>query len=153
MSADARLARFVTGPRTASKPAAHYQNATSWGNLLFLSGKSAAPADGKASRGKLGREFTVEEGKHFAHLAAIELLLVIKDELGSLDRVAQVVELQGFVNATEDFEDHALVLDGASDTFVEVLGDVGIHARSVLGASSLRGGNPVILRAVVGVRP
>jgi enamine deaminase RidA (YjgF/YER057c/UK114 family) len=93
-------------------------------------------------RGKLGAEFTVEDGQRLAKQAALELLLVLRDELGSLDRVKQFVELQGFVNATPDFEDHAKVLDGASDVLVDVLGEVGIHSRSALGAISLRAGIP-----------
>ena len=62
---------------------------------------------------------------------------------------ARVVEVQGFVNATEDFEDHAKVLNGCSDLLVEVFGERGIHARSVFGATSLRSGVPVILKGVI----
>jgi enamine deaminase RidA (YjgF/YER057c/UK114 family) len=69
--------------------------------------------------------------------------------LGSLDRVTRVVEVQGFVNATEDFEEHAQVLNGCSDLLMEVFGERGLHVRSVLGASSLRSGLPVIVKAVV----
>jgi enamine deaminase RidA (YjgF/YER057c/UK114 family) len=78
---------------------------------------------------------------------------VMRAELGSLDRVARVVEIQGFVNATPEFEDHAKVLNGCSDLMVEIFGERGVHARSVLGASSLRGGLPVILKGVVEVGP
>ncbi|MFT4506023.1 RidA family protein [Caballeronia sp. 15711] len=114
---------------------------------MFFSGKSVrAPV-----RGKIGAEFNVEDGQRFAREVALELLLVLRDELGSLARVKQFVDLQGFVNATETFEDHAKVLDGASDVLVEVLGGNGIHSRSVLGATSLRDGHPIILRAVVGI--
>jgi enamine deaminase RidA (YjgF/YER057c/UK114 family) len=72
---------------------------------------------------------------------------------GSLDRVARVVEVQGFLNAIPQFEDHAKVLNGCSDLLVEVFRERGVHARSVLGASSLRGGLPVILKAVAEVAP
>ena len=75
----------------------------------------------------------------------------MKIELGSLERVARIVEIQGFLNAVEDFEDHAQVLNGCSDLLVEVFWEKGVHARSVLGASSLRGGLPLILKAVVEV--
>lgn len=144
---DATLDRLLGGPVAASSPAANYRNAVRWGDLVFLSGKSVrGPV-----KGKLGRDFTLEEGAAFAREVALELLLALRDEVGSLDKVKQVIELQGFVNATEAFEDHAKVLDGASNAFVEVFGDAGIHARSVFGATSLRGGHPVILRAIVGV--
>lgn len=146
MGADRKLAELVGNVGRASAPAAHYRNATRWENLLYLSGKSAR----NAPKGRLGAELSLEEGQRIARDTALELLLVLRDELGSLNRVRQFVELQGFINATADFEDHAKVLDGASDVLVEVLGPVGVHSRSVFGASSLRSGNPVILRAVVG---
>ncbi|EKS71056.1 MULTISPECIES: RidA family protein [Caballeronia] len=152
MSADERLDRLIDPERTSSNPKANYRNATRWGDLVFVSGKSAGAAiDGKPSKGRLGDTLTLEDGVSFAREAALELLLVLRDELGSLERVKQVLDVQGFVNADAAFEDHAKVLDGASDLLVEVLGDAGVHARSVFGAVSLRGGQPVILRAVVGV--
>jgi enamine deaminase RidA (YjgF/YER057c/UK114 family) len=154
MSADERLNRLIEPGRTSNEPRANYRNATRWGDLIFVSGKSASGAVGdKPPKGRLGDTLTLADGIVFAREAALELLLVLRDELGSLDHVGQVLDVQGFVNADASFEDHAKVLDGASDLLVEVLGDAGVHARSVFGAVSLRGGQPVILRAVVGVRP
>lgn len=72
---------------------------------------------------------------------------------GFTARVARGVEVQGFLNATAEFEEHPKVLNGCSDLLVEVFGERGVHARSVLGASSLRGGLPVILKAVVEITP
>lgn len=109
--------------------------------------------DGKLPKGRLGREYTTEDGYRFARSAALDLIAVMRTELGSLDRVARVVEVQGFLSAVPEFEDHAKVLNGYSDLLVEVFRERGIHARSVLGASSLRGGLPVILKAVVEVAP
>ena len=64
------------------------------------------------------------------------------------DRVRRVVKLQGFVNATPDFEEHPQVLNGASDLMVEVFVERGVHARSVLGASSLRAGLPIVIESI-----
>lgn len=154
MTADQRLLTLVGPDRKASAPAANYNNATRWGDLIFLSGKSVStPEGGSAPKGKLGTDFTVKDGYALARDVALELLVVLRDEPGSLEKVGRVIEVQGFVNADPTFEDHAKVLDGASDVLVEVLGDVGIHSRSVFGAVSLRGGHPVILRAIVGVTP
>jgi enamine deaminase RidA (YjgF/YER057c/UK114 family) len=141
MSADERLNCLIEPGRTSSNPKANYRNATRWGDLVFVSGKSANGAvGGKAPHGRLGDTLTLADGVAFAREAALELLLVLRDELGSLDKVRQVLDLH-----------HAKVLDGASDVLAEVLGEAGVHARSVFGAVSLRGGQPVILRAVVGV--
>jgi enamine deaminase RidA (YjgF/YER057c/UK114 family) len=153
MSADQRIKELGITLPTGSAPAANYANAVRTGNLLFIAGKAPLPADGKLPKGRLGLEFTAEDGYRFARSAAVDLIAVMRTELGSLDRVARVVEIQGFLNAIPEFEDHAKVMNGCSDLLVEVFRERGVHARSVLGASSLRGGLPVILKAVVEVVP
>lgn len=149
MSAEQRLQELGISLPPSTAPAANYANAARTGNLLFISGKAPLPENGRVPKGKLGREFSAQDGYRFARSAALDLLAVLKAELGSLDRVARVVEVQGVLNAVEDFEDHAQVLNGCSDLLSEVFESKGIHARSVLGANSLRNGVPLTLRAVV----
>lgn len=133
----------------ASNPAANYTNAVESCGLLFVSGKVPPAAPGSApARGKLGREFTTKEGYAFARSTGLDILAAVRLFLGDLDRVARVVKLQGFINATEDFEEHPQVLNGCSDLMVEVFGDQGVHARSVLGAASLRGGVPLVIESI-----
>ena len=151
MSAEQRIKELGLSLPSGSAPAANYANAVRTGNLLFISGKAPLPENGKLPKGRLGREFSTEDGYRFARSAALDLIAVMKTELGSLDQVARVVEVQGFLNATADFEDHAKVLNGCSDLLVEIFGERGIHARSVLGAGSLRAGLPLVLKAVVEV--
>lgn len=151
MTIEQRLKELGISLPSVTAPAANYVNAVRTGNLLFISGKAPLPENGTLPKGKLGREFSAQDGYRFARSAAIDLIAVMKAELGSLDRIARIVEVQGFVNAVEDFEDHAQVLNGCSDLLMEVFANKGIHARSVLGVSSLRGGLPLILRAVVEV--
>lgn len=153
MSAEQRIKDIGLCLPFESPPAANYANAVRTGNLLFIAGKAPLPEDGKVPKGRLGREFNAEDGYRFARSAALNLIAVMRAELGSLDRVARVVEVQGFLNAVSEFEAHAKVLNGCSDLLVEVFGDRGIHARSVLGASSLRDGLPVVLKAIVEVVP
>ena len=153
MSAERRIAELGITLPSSSAPAANYANAVRTGNLLFIAGKAPLPENGKLPKGRLGREFTTEDGYRFARSAALDLVAVMRAELGSLDKVARVVEVQGFLNAVPEFEDHAKVLNGCSDLLVEIFGPRGVHARSVLGASSLRGGLPVILKAVVEALP
>jgi enamine deaminase RidA (YjgF/YER057c/UK114 family) len=153
MTIEQRLKELGLELPAGTSPAANYANGVQAGNLLFLSGKAPAAVAGQLPKGKLGREFNVDDGYRFARSAALDLIAVMKAELGSLDRVARVVDLQGFLNTTDDFEDHAKVLNGASDLLVQVFGERGVHARSVLGANSLRAGLPVVLRAVIEVVP
>jgi enamine deaminase RidA (YjgF/YER057c/UK114 family) len=99
-------------------------------------------------KGKLGQEFTTDEGYQYARQAGIEVLAVVKSALGTLDAVKRVVKVQGFINATADFEEHHKVLNGCSDLFLDVFGEKGLHARSVLGAASLRANLPVIIDSI-----
>ena len=80
----------------------------------------------------------------------VELLAAVKAHAGALARIERFPELQGFLNTTPEFEQHAEVLDGASDLFAAVLGpDAGLHARSVVGVATLRKGLPLTIRAVL----
>jgi len=132
----------------ATNPAANYTNYVVTGELLFVAGKGPLPIDGKPPRGKLGREYSTQEGYAFARSTGLDILAVVRLALGDLDRVTRVVKLQGFVNATPEFEEHAQVLNGCSDLMVEVFGPKGVHARSVFGAVSVRGNLPIIVDSI-----
>ena len=134
-------------------PAGNYATAVLAGGFLFVSARAPSAVDGRPPRGRLGREYSADEGYALARSACLEVLAVIRQHTGSLDAVARFVELQGFLNAEPAFEDHARVLDGASDLLAQVFGPAGVHARSVVGVSSLRKGLPLTLRAVVHVGP
>lgn len=149
MSPEQRLVELGIQLPTAKPPAGNYASANQSGNLLFTSGRSPLPVGGIAAKGQLGREYSAEDGYNLARSACLDLLAVLRQQLGSLDRVAQFVELHGAINAVADFEEHARVMDGASDLLAEVFGSSGRHVRSVIGVSSLRGGLPLTIRATV----
>lgn len=129
---------------SASEPAAKYANYVIVNGLCFVSGKGPAGHP----KGKLGQDFTTEEGYHFSRQTGIEILAVLESALGSLDKVKRVVKIQGFVNADPLFEEHHKVLNGCSDLMLEVFGDKGSHARSVLGAVSVRDNLPIIIDSI-----
>ncbi|THF72886.1 RidA family protein [Cohnella fermenti] len=129
----------------ASEPAAKYANCVVANGLMFVSGKGPS----RGPKGKLGIDYTAEEGYQFARLAGLEVLAVVKAELGSLDRIKRVVKVQGFVNASADFDEHHKVLNGFSDLMLDVFGEKqGLHARSVFGAVSVRVNLPIIVDSV-----
>ena len=148
MSIAERLAELGIELPEASNPAANYTNCVRAGELLFVSGKGPLAVDGIAPKGKLGREYTTEEGYAFARSTGLDVLAAVELELGTLERVRRVVKLQGFVNSTPGFEEQPQVLNGASDLMVEVFADRGVHARSVLGAVSLRAGLPIVIDSI-----
>jgi len=106
LSAEKRLKQLGIDLGTVSSPVANYVNAVRTGNLLFLAGKGPRAVDGKRPQGKVGREYTVEQAYQHARTVGLDLLAVMKQELGSLDRVKRVVKVLGMVNAMPEFRDH-----------------------------------------------
>jgi enamine deaminase RidA (YjgF/YER057c/UK114 family) len=129
-------------------PAASYVSAVRTGNLVFLSGAGPV-ADGRLPKGKVGRDVTAEEAAAHARQVGINLLAVLRAELGTLDSARRVVKLLGMVNAVPEFTDHPTVINGCSDLLVEVFGSG--HARSAVGVGSLPSGMTVEIEAIVEV--
>jgi len=107
------------------------------GNLLFLTGQLPVRENGAPIFGKLGEDMDADAGYEAARCAGLATLVTLKQELGSLDRVKQILRIFGVVNATAAFREHTKVINGASDLFVEVFGEAGRHARLAVGVSSL----------------
>ncbi len=146
---EARLQSLGIVLPAAPNPVANYVASYLAGNLLFISGQISRAADGSVATGRLGAGLTVEQGRAAARLSALNVLAQIKAAVGDLDRVAHIVKLTGFVNATPEFVDHPQVVNGASDLMVEALGDRGRHTRAAVGVSSLPMGCAVEVDAIV----
>jgi enamine deaminase RidA (YjgF/YER057c/UK114 family) len=129
-------------------PAANYVPSVKTGSLLFISGQVSMNAGAKFT-GKLGLDVDVETGQKAARVCAINLLANMKVALGSLDRVARVVKLTGFVNSTLEFSEPHKVINGCSDLITEVLGERGKHARSAVSVASLPLNAAVEVEAIV----
>lgn len=153
MSVKDRLKELGIALPPLPEPAGNYVHAVWTGNLLFLAGKGPTTPDGTVPRGKVGRDFTTEEGYQHARSVGLSLLAVMQDVLGDLDKVKRVVKVLGMVNAVSDFGDQPKVINGCSDLFVEVFGERGRHARSAVGMGSLPGGMTVEIEVIVEVAP
>ncbi|HEV2326894.1 MAG TPA: RidA family protein [Terracidiphilus sp.] len=133
---EANLAALGLTLPAAPSPAGNYVSAKQVGELLYLSGVVSADANGIIT-GMAGADSTVEQGYAAARACALTLLAVIKRHLGSLDRVAEVVAVNGYVNAEPGFADSPGVINGASDLLAQVFGEAGRHVRAALGVSAL----------------
>jgi len=145
---ESRLAALGIELPQASAPAANYVPFVRDGNTLYVSGQVPVGPNGFLN-GKLGDNYTVEQGAEAARLCGLFLLAQVKAACdGDLDRLDQVLKLTGFVNSTLDFGDQPKVINGASDLMVEVLGDAGRHSRSAVSAASLPFGVPVEIEGI-----
>ncbi len=134
------------------RPVATYDPAARAGNLLFISGQLPL-VDGRLQKmGKLGGQFTLDEGADAAKRATLNALAVAKQSVGSLDNVLQVVRLGVHVASASGFTDQSRVANGASELLIAVFGDAGRHARLALGAAELPLGSPVEIELILEVK-
>jgi len=145
---DARLAELGITLPAGIAPAANYVPFVITGDLVFISGQISMK-DGTMLTGKVGADVTVDAAQEAARLCGLSLISQLKVACGGdLDRVEQVVKLNGFVNGTPEFGDHPKVVNGCSDLMVEVFGDKGRHARAAVGSGSLPFGVQVEIEGI-----
>ena len=137
MTAEQRLAELGIELPTPMAPAGSYVPAVQSGSLLYLSGAGPVRADGGIVTGKVGAAVDLAGAVEAARLTGLQLLAVMRRELGTLDRVGRVVKTLGMVNCAPGFNRTPQVIDGCSDLLVDVFGDAGRGARSAVGMAEL----------------
>ena len=152
MSPEQRLKALNIQLPDVPTPIANFLMWRQVGNLLYLSGQGPRRPDGSIPVGRLGLNYSVEQGYADARQIGLQILATVRQAVGSLDRIEGVVKLLGMVNAEPDFGQHPKVINGCSDLLVEVLGERGKHARSAVGMGSLPNGMPVEIEAIIQVK-
>ncbi|MEU7903324.1 RidA family protein [Actinoplanes sp. NPDC049118] len=143
----ARLAELGLTLPSVVPPLASYVPAVQSGNYVYVSGQLPM-VDGKLPHvGKVGADVTVEQGAELARYCALNALAAI-DSLVGLGRVVKIVKVTGFVASADGFTGQPAVVNGASELFGEVLGELGRHARSAVGVVALPLGAPVEVEVI-----
>jgi enamine deaminase RidA (YjgF/YER057c/UK114 family) len=152
-SAEQRLKELGIKLPAPPEPFGTYAEAVQTGNLLFLSGM--LPTEGRQAKfvGRLGAEVDVQAGRKAAHLAALNVLAVARQHLGSLDKVTRIVRLGVSVATSGDVRDQPKVADAASELLRDVFGKDKSPCRLVYGVASLPLGTPVELEVIFEIAP
>jgi len=133
-------------------PVASYVPASRTGNLVYTSGQLPFVAGELMAAGLLGKDVDEETAAKCAAQCAVNAIAAIKSLIGDLDKVVRVVKVVGFVASTPEFTKQPVVINGASDVFIQAFGDAGKHARSAVGVASLPLNTPVEVEVIVEVR-
>ncbi|WP_214328804.1 RidA family protein [Bacillus paranthracis] len=129
----------------AIRPAVgNYVSCVRVGNLLYTAGQGV-----DEYHGKLGKDISIDEGYKAARQSMLNLLSVVRNELGDLNKVKRIVKILGFVNSTEDFINQPKVMNGASDVLVDIFGEKGKHARSAVGMAQLPNNTTIEIEMVL----
>ena len=133
----------------AADPVGSYAATKEVGKLLYISGQISIDASGNLIKGKLGKEFTTEQGYEAAIRCALNIVSQAKKYLSDdLSKIKSCIKLTGFVNSTDNFVEQPKVINGASDTIVKIFGDAGIHTRAAVSVNSLPLGVAVEVDAI-----
>jgi len=133
---EARLAALGIALPPVFPPAGNYLGCKRVGDVLHVGGHGPVGTEG-VKRGKVGRDLDLAGAQQAARATALSMLATLRQELGSLDRVRQVVKVFGMVNCAPGFNRTPAVMDGCSDLLVAVFGDAGRHTRSAVGMAEL----------------
>ena len=118
-------------------------------NLLYISGQLPIGPDGKITKGKIGKNLTLEDGQEASKLCVINILAQASKAMkGNLDNIKNCIKITGFVNSTDNFTDQAKVINPASETFSTIFGDNGKHTRAAISTNSLPLGVAVEIDAI-----
>ena len=148
---DARLEELgIILPQAQKPKVAKILPYTISGNLLFVSGQIPQWEGEVRYQGKVGKNLTLEEGREAARLSTLNILAHTRNALaGDLDRINRFLKVNGFVSVTEDFDEVAAVVNGASELLQEIFGDAGTHARIAIGAANMPIGVAVEIEAII----
>ena len=149
MNIEARLAELGLTLPNPPAAAGSYVATVRTGNLLYCAGTICAVNGAMTHFGQVGKEQTIATAQKAAEICALNTLANIKAATGSLDAVARVVMVNGFVNAIDGFADSPAVINGASDLFVKVFGEAGKHARAAVAVNGLPKGSTTEIQVVV----
>lgn len=152
MNPEAKLAELGLELPPTAAAAGNYLPTVRTGNLLYCAGTLATGRGGLTHEGAVGADQTVQSGYDSARICALNTLANVKAALGSLDRVARVVFVGGYVNAVAGFADSPAVINGASDLLVEVFGEAGKHARAAVAVAGLPKNSTTEIQVIVEVK-
>ncbi|HLE47272.1 MAG TPA: RidA family protein [Candidatus Thermoplasmatota archaeon] len=149
MSAEARLKTLSVALPVAPKAVATYSSWVRSGNLVFVAGQGPMVNGTPKYKGKLGANVTLAQGQECARIACLNALAIVKEALGSLDKVKRVVKANVYVACTNDFTDQPKVANGATELIKEIWGEGGLPVRAAVGVNVLPMDIPVELELVV----
>ncbi|GGA24069.1 LysR family transcriptional regulator [Sediminivirga luteola] len=152
LGVDKRLADLGLSLPEVATPAGAYIPALRTGNVVQTSGQLPLVDGALPATGRLGAEVSLEQGYELARQCILGALAAVKSVTGSLDDIAQVVKVTGFVSSAVDFYDQPKVVNGASELLGELFGEAGRHSRSAVGVAALPLNAPVEIELQVLLR-
>ena len=153
MSIESKIKELGLELPEAARPSFQYVPVTVHNGVAYVSGQLPKVEGGVSSIGKVGAEVDLEQAQQAARVCILQGLACLQQELGNLDRVEQILKINGFVASAAGFNQQPKVLDAASELLVSVFGERGRHARAAVGVFELPRNVPVEIDMTIAVKP
>ena len=153
MLVDENLKKLNVEIPKAPDPVGAYLAYKKIANLLYISGQISIDANGKITKGKLGKDLSIEQGQAAAKLCALNIIAQAKKACNErLEKIKNCIKLTGYVNSTGDFTDQPKVINAASELISAVFDENGKHARAAISANALPLGAAVEIDAIFEIK-
>ncbi|MEM9684191.1 MAG: RidA family protein [Pseudomonadota bacterium] len=120
--------------------------------IAYLAGQIPKRDGGLTAVGRAGAEVSLDDAKAAARVCVEQALAWIDSEAGGIENVAEILRMDCYVAAAEDFTQISDIADAASGLLIAVYGESGRHPRSVIGVSQLPRRVPVLLELTMALR-
>ena len=147
-----RLAELGLELPEAAEPSFNYVPVTLHNGVAYVSGQLPKVNGAVRVFGKVGAEVDLETARGEARICILQGLACLKQELGSLDRIARILKINGYVASAPGFNAQPKVIDAASDLLGDIFGEAGRHARAAVGVTELPRNTAVEIEMTVAVR-
>lgn len=119
-----------------STPGGNYVSVNIRGNIAYIAIQFPILNEEYLYQGRLGNEISTEEGYKAMELCTLNVLAQIDKKVG-FDKIIGLNHIDAYFQSGENWDESPKIVNGASDLFVKVLGERGIHSRSIFGVHKL----------------
>lgn len=119
-----------------STPGGNYVSVNIRANIAYISIQFPIKNDIYLYQGRLGESLTTEDGYHAMQLCALNVIAQVNEKIG-FENIIGLNHIDAYYQANGDWDDAPLVVNGASDLFVHLLGEKGLHSRAIFGVEKL----------------
>lgn len=154
MNIEKRLEELnITLPKPPERAGLYWQAKPFGDHLIYVSGCGPDLEGVCELKGRLGAEIDIPTGQLAAHRCMLNVLAILKRDLGDLDRIKNIVKMLAFISSDNNFFEQPAVANGASQLLVDVFGtEIGCPARSAIGTSVLPGNIPVEIELLIEIK-
>ncbi|WP_271405588.1 RidA family protein [Tenacibaculum soleae] len=119
-----------------STPGGSYVSVNIRGKIAYIAIQFPIINEKYLYQGRLGNEISTNEGYKAMELCALNVLAQVDEKVG-FDNIEGLNNIDAYFQSGDNWDDSPIVVNGASDLFVKVLGDKGTHSRAIFGVEKL----------------